>query len=211
MRNLLNSTDIATVFLDEELRIKRFTEQAKRVIRLIPSDLGRPIGDLVSTLQYDRLVDDARDVLRTLVFKEREVRGQDDEFYLMRILPYRTTENVIEGLVLTFVDVTRIKALDEEQRRLMVALHRSPVGVLGELVGRKDDELFARHEVAPLIRAKQRVLETGSPARVRIDLPLDEQRKTFDFYLVPAVDASGAVVGLSCVAMDTTPPEMAAT
>lgn len=119
MKNLLNGTDIATVFLDNELAIKRYTDQAKNVIRLIPSDVGRPIGDLASSLHYADLVHDAKEVLRTLVFKEAEIHADNERCYLMRIMPYRTTDNVIDGLVLTFIDITKFKALQREQERLL--------------------------------------------------------------------------------------------
>ena len=89
------------------------------------------IGDLVSTLHYDRLVEDAREVLRTLAFRETEVQGEGDAWYLMRILPYRTTDNVIDGLVLTFVDITVVRALQQGQRRLLDALKNSPTRVFG--------------------------------------------------------------------------------
>mgnify|MGYP000589009648 CR=1 FL=1 len=109
MKNLLNNTGIATLFLDNELRIKRFTVQAKKIINLIASDAGRPIGDIVTQLGYNNLVNDATEVLQTLVFKEIEVRAHDWSWYLMRIMPYRTAENVIDGLAITFVDITRLK------------------------------------------------------------------------------------------------------
>lgn len=109
LQNLLNSTDIATVFLDTDLRIKRFTPQAHEVFHLIPSDVGRPLADLVPSLAYERLMDDARDVLRTLTPCERAVHSASDTWYTMRILPYRTVKNAIGGLVLTFVDITRAK------------------------------------------------------------------------------------------------------
>jgi two-component system CheB/CheR fusion protein len=132
MKNLLNGTDIATVFLDNDLNIKRYTDQAKKVIRLIPSDVGRPIGDLVSTLKHTTLMEDAQEVLRSLVFKEAQVQGDDGAWYLMRMLPYRTTDNVIDGLVVTFVDTTKIKVLEEETRRLMGALSESPTAIFGQ-------------------------------------------------------------------------------
>ncbi|MBV8939421.1 MAG: PAS domain-containing protein [Alphaproteobacteria bacterium] len=109
MKNLLNSTGIATVFLDNGLNIKRFTIQTKKIIHLIQTDIGRPISDIVSQLEYTALVRDASEVLQTLVFKEIEVRAKDWSWYLMRIMPYRTAENVIDGLVLTFVDITKLK------------------------------------------------------------------------------------------------------
>ena len=113
MQNLLNSTDIATVFLDSNLRIKRFTRQAKAIIKLIDSDIGRPLGDLVSTLKYEHLIDDAKTVLQTLVFKDTEVQTVNGDWYLLRILPYRTAENMIDGLVISFVDIGRIKKAEQ--------------------------------------------------------------------------------------------------
>ena len=109
MRNLLHSTEIATLFLDNDLNIKRYTPETTSVIKLIPSDVGRSVGDLVSLLEYETMQTDAREVLRTLVFCQREVRSVDGRWYQMRILPYRTAANVIAGLVITFVDITRVK------------------------------------------------------------------------------------------------------
>jgi two-component system, chemotaxis family, CheB/CheR fusion protein len=118
MQNLLNSTQIATIFLDNKLNIKRYTEQARRLINLIATDIGRPMGDLVSCLAYDQLVPDCREVLRSLVFKIAEVRTKDGHWYLMRIMPYRTAENVIEGLVLTFVDINPVKEAEKSLHRM---------------------------------------------------------------------------------------------
>ena len=105
MQNLLNSTDIATIFLDDELNIKRFTDQAKAIIAIRATDIGRPIGDLTSNLKYDDLARDCKVVLDTLVFKKEKVETADGGWYLMRIMPYRTSDKVIDGLVLTFVNV----------------------------------------------------------------------------------------------------------
>jgi len=109
MKNLLNSTDIATIFLDNNLNIKRFTLVAQRLINLIASDVGRPIGDIVSKLKYDRLAEDCKEVIRSLAFKEEEVQTKSGHWYLLRILPYRTEENKIDGLVVTFIDIDRLK------------------------------------------------------------------------------------------------------
>jgi two-component system CheB/CheR fusion protein len=109
LQNLFNSTEVATIFLDNDLRIKRFTVEAKRVSNLIASDAGRPLSDIVSKLASDRLLEDAQDVLQTLVAKEREVQVADGSWFAMRILPYRTAKNTIDGLVLTFQDITKIK------------------------------------------------------------------------------------------------------
>ncbi len=224
MKNLLNGTDIATVFVDNALNIKRFTEQAKRVIRLIPTDIGRHIGDLVSTLSYDRLVEDARDVLTTLVFREKEVQGEGGTSYLMRILPYRTTDNVIDGLVLTFVDITKVRRLQENQERLARALDRSPTCVFGQDVslryqwayapvfgkrpgdveGKTDAEVFPPEVARVLTDFKRAVLESGSPNRGRITLPLGGQLRSYDLYAEPVRSSSGGITGISGVVTDIT-------
>jgi two-component system CheB/CheR fusion protein len=138
MQNLLNSTSIATIFLDQEFRIKRFTPEATKLVKLIPSDVGRPIGDLASNLQYDGLQSDATEVMRTLESREMEVRTRDGQWRQVRIHPYRTTENVIQGLVVTFVDITRLKQAEEAAQELrayaenIVATVRKPLVVLDE-------------------------------------------------------------------------------
>jgi two-component system CheB/CheR fusion protein len=113
MQNLLNSTDIATLFLDQQLRIQRFTQQARQVVRLIPSDVGRPIGDLVARVRYDSLERDAKRVLSTLMPNEAEVQNLDGQWLLLRMLPYRTSHNVIDGVVITFVDIDRVKRAEQ--------------------------------------------------------------------------------------------------
>ncbi len=112
MKNLLNSTQIATVFLDNDLKIKRFTSESTKIIKLIETDVGRPLSDLVSNLEDVDLARDARKVLDTLVFKETQVRTTNGSSYTVRILPYRTIDNMIDGVVLTFIDITEIKSLE---------------------------------------------------------------------------------------------------
>ena len=109
MNNLMSSTGIGTVFVDHQLRIMRFTPAATRIINLIPSDMGRPVAHTVSNLMnYDALVEDTKEVLDTLILKEVEVQTTEGAWYKMRIQPYRTLDNVIEGAVITFVDITEI-------------------------------------------------------------------------------------------------------
>jgi two-component system CheB/CheR fusion protein len=106
MRNLLDATRVGTVFLDERLCIKRFTQEAGRIYRLAPADVGRPLGDIKSNLVNDDLLADAQTVLDSLVPVEREVTCADGTSYLGRLLPYRTVDNVIRGVVMTFTDIT---------------------------------------------------------------------------------------------------------
>jgi two-component system CheB/CheR fusion protein len=113
MQNLLNGTAIATLFLDSELKIKRFTEQARQVVRLIATDVGRPIGDLVSEVRYEHLTEDAQHVLSTLIPHESEVQTVRGEWLLVRMLPYRTSQNMIDGVVITFVNIDRVKHAEQ--------------------------------------------------------------------------------------------------
>jgi two-component system CheB/CheR fusion protein len=121
MKNLLNSTDIATVFLDNKLRVRRFTSQATAIFKLIPGDLGRPLTDIVHELEYPELKDDAEEVLRTLVFSEKEIASRENRWYIVKILPYRTLENVIDGVVITFIDISEAKHLEAELRAVRAA------------------------------------------------------------------------------------------
>lgn len=116
MNNLLNSMEIATVFLDNSLNIRRFTSHATRLFKLIGSDVGRPLSDIVSHLDYPQLHQDAQDVLRTLVFVEKQIKTHDDYWYKVRIMPYRTQENVIDGVVITLIDITETKQLEDQLR-----------------------------------------------------------------------------------------------
>ncbi len=117
MRNLLDSTDIATLFLDEALKVRRFTPRMTKIIKLIPGDLNRPISDLASDLVYPELASDAQTVLRTLVFKETPVKTVDGRWFAVRIMPYRTLDNRIDGVVITFADITAAKTLEATLRQ----------------------------------------------------------------------------------------------
>ena len=116
MKNLLNSTQIATLFLDGALRIRRFTEQATQIIKLIPGDVGRPVTDLASDLLYPELAADAREVLRTLLPVEKSVATGDGRWFALRLMPYRTLDDRIDGVVMTFNDITVAKKLEAELR-----------------------------------------------------------------------------------------------
>jgi two-component system, chemotaxis family, CheB/CheR fusion protein len=138
LQNLLNGTEVATIFLDNDLRIKRFTTEAKRVSHLIAIDVGRPLSDIVSNLISERLVEEAQNVLQTLVVRERDVQTTDGSWFYMRILPYRTAKNTIDGLVLTFLDISKMKEAErvvEAARAIaasIVETVREPLLVLDE-------------------------------------------------------------------------------
>ncbi len=122
MKNLLNSTNIATLFLDSDLRVRRFTKQAAGIIKLIPVDIGRSITDLVTTMDYVEMEDDARKVLETLVYCERQIAVSDGRWLSVRIMPYRTGDNRIDGLVITFIDISTPKALELTVREALSLL-----------------------------------------------------------------------------------------
>ncbi|BBO83203.1 chemotaxis protein CheR [Desulfosarcina ovata subsp. sediminis] len=113
MRNLLNSTEIATIFVDNNMRIRRFTPEATTIINLIQTDIGRPLQHVVSNLSYKGMIDDLDDVRKNLAPKEVEVQTTDGQWYKMRILPYRTTDNRIDGAVLTFASITEQKSAQQ--------------------------------------------------------------------------------------------------
>jgi len=126
MKNLLNSTDIATLFLDKELNIRRFTNEATKIFKLLKSDIGRPFTDLVSDLIYPELAADAIEVLRTLVFIQKPIPTKDGRWFSNRIMPYRTFDDRIDGLVITFFNISDLKQVEvqlhetEQMHRLLL-------------------------------------------------------------------------------------------
>ncbi|WP_084677046.1 CheR family methyltransferase [Massilia niastensis] len=116
LNNLIASTDIATVFVDSALRIKRFTPRAADIFSIIPSDLGRSLLDLTHRLDYDELADDVSATFESLRPVEREVRSNDGRCYIVRLLPYRTIEDRIEGAVMTFFDISARRQAEEQVR-----------------------------------------------------------------------------------------------
>ena len=114
LQNLIASTDIGTIFLDRNMRVKLYTDTIEKLFNIIPGDIGRPLDHVTHNLDYQDLTVDAAQVLKSLNPSEREICDDKDNCYLVRILPYRTTEDKIEGVVITFVDIT--KRLEAEKR-----------------------------------------------------------------------------------------------
>ena len=122
LQNLMSATEIATIFLDRDLRIKRYTAGVASLFNILGADQGRPLSHLTHLLDYPELGSDALQVMRTLAPVEREVRGTEGGWYLVRLRPYRTVDDRIEGLVITCVDVNRLKAAEQslaESRQLV--------------------------------------------------------------------------------------------
>jgi two-component system, chemotaxis family, CheB/CheR fusion protein len=116
MKNLLDSMEIATVFLDNSLNIRRFTIHATQLFKLITGDVRRPLSDIVTNLDYPQFQEDVQEVLRTLVFMEKQIKTHDKGWFKIRIMPYRTQNNVIDGVVITFIDITETKKLEAQLR-----------------------------------------------------------------------------------------------
>jgi two-component system CheB/CheR fusion protein len=124
MKNLLDSTEIVTLFLDGALRVRLFTAGANLIFKLIPGDVGRPITDIASELAYPDLADDAREVLRTLAVHEQPAATRDGRWLRVRIMPYRTLENMIDGVVITFADITVSKTLEGKLRATQAGMEQ---------------------------------------------------------------------------------------
>ncbi|WLD56809.1 PAS domain-containing protein [Salinispirillum sp. LH 10-3-1] len=116
MKNLLNSIEIAILFLDQNLNLRRFTDRASKIISIRESDIGRPLSDLTTTLLYPELKEDAQNTLKTLAFSEKQIATTDGRWFTVRIMPYCRLDNVIDGVVITLLDITDTKALENALR-----------------------------------------------------------------------------------------------
>ena len=139
MNNLLNSTDIATLFLDKNLKIRWFTVSATKIFKLIQSDIGRLFTDQFTYLNYPEMFEDAREVLRTLVFKEKPVSTHDGRWFTIRIMPYRISGDKIDGLVITFIDITKSKHLEKALLESQMMLRSFIQTVPGVIIGLSAD------------------------------------------------------------------------
>jgi len=202
MKNLLDSTEIATIFLDTELGVRRFTPQATQIIPLVGTDSGRPIKHFASNLVGVDLADRAEQVLKDLAVQELEVRSKDDRYYLLRVRPYRTTTNVIDGVVMTFEDVTARRAVEREAGILARFPSENPHPVMR--IGRGGTVLYANPASEPLLRAWNSEVGGAAPEQLcqlvadafRTGSPTHADVKHGDrvlsFEVVPLVDADYA-------------------
>lgn len=124
LENLMGATEIAMLFLDRELRIRHYTPGMQELFNIMPGDRGRPIRHLTHTLHYSQFIEDAEDILRNLVPIEREVRGKNNGWFLLRMRPYRTTDDRIDGVIFTSVDITRLKQAETDLVELNVTLEQ---------------------------------------------------------------------------------------
>jgi two-component system CheB/CheR fusion protein len=205
LQNLMSSTDIGVVFLDRALNITRFTPRAVSVFNLIPSDIGRPLAHLTHKLETDELPDLARRVLQSLRVIDRDVSSRDGRRYLMRVLPYRSVEDRIDGVVITFVDVTDLRdalearrrteaALQASEARLRVSLLGAPLVVfsldpqmtvtwgyaVGEPLTLGVLKIVAPHHRARVQELVDEVLAEHTPKRAEIDFEIRGELRTYD-------------------------------
>jgi len=177
LQNLMAATDIGTLFLDSALRIKRFTERVTELFRVTPSDEGRPVTDFAHMLEYDDLVRDAQAVLAHLAPIRREIRSRSDRWYDVRLRPYRTVDDKIDGVVITFVDITERRDVEEalraseallRQEKRLVELSRDPILIWDFDDGivewnRGSEELYGYSRDEALGKSKEQLLSTIVP------------------------------------------------
>jgi two-component system CheB/CheR fusion protein len=177
LQNLMAATDFGTLFLDSTLRIKRFTQPVTELFSITPSDEGRPVTDFAHRLQYDQLIADAQAVLARLAPIRREVRSREDRWYDVRLRPYRTVEDKIDGVVITFVDITErlyvddaLRASEQSLRQVkrLVDVSRNPIFIWefdGGVVewNRGSEELYGYSREDALGKRKDRLLATVVP------------------------------------------------
>ncbi|MGN6059529.1 MAG: CheR family methyltransferase, partial [Sphingomicrobium sp.] len=164
LRNLLESTQIATIFLDNDLRVRSFTPTATEIFHLLDSDVGRPIDHLGATITYPELSEDVRKVLTKLGTVEREVKSRDGAHFIARVHPYRSIDNFIAGAVLTFLDVTNTvraeQALRESEARLRLLLSelqhrvRNTLGIVKSITRRTAETSGSMDEMAALLSSR---------------------------------------------------------
>ena len=225
MNNLLAGTDLGMIFVDHHLCVQRFTPAVTSVINLIPTDVGRPVAHIVSNLvNYDSLVADVQAVLDTLVPKEIEVRTGSGEWFLLRIRPYRTLENVIEGAVVTFIDFTEGKCARENAQRLAGIVENAQDAILLQdldgrilawnpaaerMYGWSEAEALAMHvtDLIPVEKREEHMASIQQLIQAKTLEPCRSERigkngERFEVWLTvtPMVDKNGKVYGVATLA-----------
>ena len=223
LRNLLNGIHIAIIFLDRELKIARYTEQARTLVNLIETDIGRPLADLTSNLNYEGITADCREVLRTLVYKQVEVQTKQGQWFFLRIAPYLTAEHEVDGLVLTFFEAASARLAEKRLQRIsgMFSVSPDPIVIVDlndriadvnvqtlrsygwareELLGRKVTMMVpeARREVFTNLLERCRNGETISDAEsLWVDRPGREMRTAA--MMLPLADEHGRPEAIALV------------
>ncbi|MEO8701805.1 MAG: CheR family methyltransferase [Kofleriaceae bacterium] len=229
LQNLMSSTQIGVVFLDRALNLKRFTPRIAELYNVIPTDLGRPFAHVTHQLSTDELPQLAQRVLQDLHPIEREIATRAGLIFLVRLLPYRSLEDRIEGVVITFVDVSDLRlaqhssrhyeaALHTSEARLRMALHESPVIAISfdregevtwgfvrgkELAATGLANIFAPGHGERFVAIAREVAQDGRSVRLEVEVLLDAELRTYDFRFERSADA------VSAVGFDITPSKRA--
>lgn len=225
MSNLLANTKIGMVFLDRDLKIRRYTPSATKIINVIVTDIGRPITNLSTNIKYDNLGKDAESVLENLTPIQVLAAGLDNSWYQVKIVPYITSENVVEGVVLTFVDITterqnlidlrtgennyndllrhtKTSLFKQDKKLLYVEQFNSPFNTEGkDFIGKGDKELLSdKDEVKILEKLKRNVIKTGVPTRNEVTMTFNGIVNYYDLIIRPWLNEKSEIVGVVCTA-----------
>ena len=233
--NLLTSSHIATIFVSTDFRIKRYTPSATQLLNLIPGDVGRPLRDITRKFTDDALFEDAKQVLRELTPSHREVPGDEGTWFVRRIYPYRTQDNRIEGVVITFSDVTELKAAQQRIEQYAAIVQSAQEAIYGtdlngivtswnpsaeRIYGYSTEEMIGQ-PVMPIVPddrkpefnevlgrlAQGEAVERMETVRRR----KDGERVDVSLTISPHRDAGGAILGASVIARDITAQKRAET
>jgi chemotaxis methyl-accepting protein methylase/signal transduction histidine kinase len=203
MRNLMSSTPIGTIFLDRSLRVKLFTPRVRDLFNVIPADVGRALTDITSRIPIGDLVQDVDGVLTTLQSLEREVKTSDDRWHLMKIVPYRTGEDRIDGVVITLLDITSRKATELHREELLEKLRieqealRKSREELERRVEERTVELAEAKEVVEIERSRLYRVFQQSPALIAVFAgPAHRFEFANDVYLSSVNRTRESVIGL---------------
>ena len=211
MKNLLDSTDIATLFLDKELNIRRYTLQAVKIFKLIKSDIGRPFTDLVSELIYPEMASDATEVLKTLAFIQKPIPTKEGRWFSIRIMPYRTLDDRIDGLVITFINISdlnkvEIKLYETEQvNRVLLnsstemIIKLSPGGIIEEI--NSEAERFLGKKYVEVINKKFFQIFIPELFREKVELDINNilKKSTDGKFKMKIISADGNITDARCI------------
>jgi two-component system CheB/CheR fusion protein len=230
LANLLSSTEIATLFLDRNQRIKRFTPATSRLFHLLPGDVGRPISDVAPLFTDRHLLSDIQSVAASLEPRWRDIYDFEGNRYIRRVLPYRIGEDRMEGTVITFSDVTALRtaeqALAQSERRLFMALRNSPVVLfqqegpelrytwiynpqIADILGKTDAESMEQAAAEQLMMVKRRVMQQGRGEQMTVTVQINGMQRIFETAIEPLRDDQQDVIGILGVSLDVTERQQA--